>query len=420
MNAKELTLIAEKNRKRLVEVVYAAKAGHIGGDLSCLNVMTALYFHTMRGLDPQNPKAAERDRFVLSKGHCVEALYTVLESRRFIQPQLTNTLGKFGSVLSGQILRAYADIAVRHEFYVLSDEIYEKLTAIMLHCPCDMSLTDIGIDTAHIGLHIDITGESDKSPLISLMNISNTFTPVSVANLPDCGAAFALCTFGTSNLLNSSAVKISSAFDSALTFNTCTFPGQPSYSVRSEGRGRLSFVNCKFVGWRNAALSISDIIFTAANTSFNAGKEPVLLADKSVGMLASCSLSSGESEEESALFVISTENEYDFDVLEKQYVGSFAVAPEIKDRIFYAKDYGLSESNADNYNAVQSAINYAYMNGGGTVFIPAGQYRLSNEVLVKEGVRVMGAGAGTDPIISTVFITEKNAGEYPAKETKSF
>ena len=73
MIVKELELLAERNRKRLVEVVYAAKAGHIGGDLSCLNVMTALYFHVMRNLNPAEPKAADRDRFVLSKGHCVEA-----------------------------------------------------------------------------------------------------------------------------------------------------------------------------------------------------------------------------------------------------------------------------------------------------------------------------------------------------------
>ena len=52
MNTKELELLAEKNRKRLVEVVYAAKAGHIGGDLSCLNVMTALYFDVMNNIDP--------------------------------------------------------------------------------------------------------------------------------------------------------------------------------------------------------------------------------------------------------------------------------------------------------------------------------------------------------------------------------
>ena len=55
MNVKELELLAEKNRKRLVEVVYAAKAGHIGGDLSCLNVMTALYFHVMKNLNPKEP-----------------------------------------------------------------------------------------------------------------------------------------------------------------------------------------------------------------------------------------------------------------------------------------------------------------------------------------------------------------------------
>ena len=101
MNAKQLELIAEQNRKRLVEVVYAAKAGHIGGDLSCLNVMTALYFEVMKNLDPANPKAADRDRFVLSKGHCVEALYVTLEAKGYLKPEVLDTLGKFGSILSG-------------------------------------------------------------------------------------------------------------------------------------------------------------------------------------------------------------------------------------------------------------------------------------------------------------------------------
>ena len=101
MNVKELELLAEKNRKRLVEVVYAAKAGHIGGDLSCLNVMTALYFHVMKNLNPAEPKAAERDRFVLSKGHCVEALYVTLEAKGFLAPEVLDTLGKFCSILSG-------------------------------------------------------------------------------------------------------------------------------------------------------------------------------------------------------------------------------------------------------------------------------------------------------------------------------
>ena len=101
MNTKELQLLCERNRKRLVEVVYRAKAGHIGGDLSCLNMLTALYFRVMQGLDPANPKAADRDRFVLSKGHCVEALYVTLEARGFLKAEVLDTLGQFGSILSG-------------------------------------------------------------------------------------------------------------------------------------------------------------------------------------------------------------------------------------------------------------------------------------------------------------------------------
>ena len=88
MNCKELELIAEQNRKRLVEVVYNAHAGHIGGDLSCLNVMTALYFNVMRNITPDAPKNPDRDRFVLSKGHCVEALYVTLEAKGFLQPEV--------------------------------------------------------------------------------------------------------------------------------------------------------------------------------------------------------------------------------------------------------------------------------------------------------------------------------------------
>ena len=110
MNTKELELLAEKNRKRLVEVVYAAKAGHIGGDLSCLNVMTALYFDVMKNIDPGQTVPAHggrgmgnpaRDRFVLSKGHCVEALYVTLEAKGFLKPEVLDTLGQFGSILSG-------------------------------------------------------------------------------------------------------------------------------------------------------------------------------------------------------------------------------------------------------------------------------------------------------------------------------
>lgn len=96
----ELKLKSEEIRKRLMEVVYNAKAGHIGGDLSSLNVLTALYLRIMN-VDPKNPKMDNRDRFIMSKGHCVEALYCVLEAKGFIPKELTDTYGQYLSVLAG-------------------------------------------------------------------------------------------------------------------------------------------------------------------------------------------------------------------------------------------------------------------------------------------------------------------------------
>ena len=100
MSIAELALRSEEIRKRLLEVVYRAKAGHIGGDLSSLNVLTALYMRVMN-VDPENPKMDGRDRFIMSKGHCVEALYCVLEAKGFITKELVDTYGDYMSVLAG-------------------------------------------------------------------------------------------------------------------------------------------------------------------------------------------------------------------------------------------------------------------------------------------------------------------------------
>lgn len=97
---KHLQLQSELIRKRLVEIVYASKSGHIGGSLSSVEIETALYFHVMN-IDPANPQKADRDRFILSKGHSVEALYSVLASAGFIDNTLLDTYGTFKSALAG-------------------------------------------------------------------------------------------------------------------------------------------------------------------------------------------------------------------------------------------------------------------------------------------------------------------------------
>ena len=79
---KDLAITAYKARLLAVEAVHRANSGHPGGSLSCLDALTALYFNEMR-VNPADPKWEDRDRFVLSKGHCAPALYATLALRGF-------------------------------------------------------------------------------------------------------------------------------------------------------------------------------------------------------------------------------------------------------------------------------------------------------------------------------------------------
>ena len=100
MNIRQLKYTAAKIRKRLLEVVFKAQAGHIGGGLSAIDMLTALYFHAL-DVDTKNPEKENRDRFIMSKGHCVEALYCVLEEKGFFNRKLLDTYGTYNSPLAG-------------------------------------------------------------------------------------------------------------------------------------------------------------------------------------------------------------------------------------------------------------------------------------------------------------------------------
>lgn len=100
MTNQELAKVANEVRKGVVTAVHAAKSGHPGGSLGAADIMTYLYFEEM-DVDPANPSRAERDRFVLSKGHCAPALYAVLAERGFFPKEELETLRHIGSRLQG-------------------------------------------------------------------------------------------------------------------------------------------------------------------------------------------------------------------------------------------------------------------------------------------------------------------------------
>ena len=96
----ELQKTANEIRKGIVTSVHSAKAGHPGGSLSAADIFTYLYFEEMN-IDPQNPKMADRDRFVLSKGHTAPGLYATLAERGFFPKEDLVTLRHTGSYLQG-------------------------------------------------------------------------------------------------------------------------------------------------------------------------------------------------------------------------------------------------------------------------------------------------------------------------------
>ena len=100
MNKLELQKTAVEVRKGIVTSVHSAKAGHPGGSLSAADIFTYLYFEEMN-IDPKDPKKADRDRFVLSKGHTAPGLYSALANRGYFPVDDLLTLRHTGSYLQG-------------------------------------------------------------------------------------------------------------------------------------------------------------------------------------------------------------------------------------------------------------------------------------------------------------------------------
>ena len=96
----ELKIKAKDIRKGILDSVYIAKSGHPGGSLSIADIMTVLYFDEMN-INPENPKDENRDRLILSKGHCTPALYSTLANRGFFDVEELKTVRKIDSRLQG-------------------------------------------------------------------------------------------------------------------------------------------------------------------------------------------------------------------------------------------------------------------------------------------------------------------------------
>lgn len=104
MTTKELLIRSIQYRKRILKYILGAKAGHTGGSLSSTDILNVLYNEVLN-VSPENFKSPDRDRYVQSKGHCVEALYVVLADKGFFPEEDLNTLCKYKSHYIGHPTR---------------------------------------------------------------------------------------------------------------------------------------------------------------------------------------------------------------------------------------------------------------------------------------------------------------------------
>lgn len=102
MNVKELEAKANKLRQHIIQMTCAAASGHPGGSLSAADIVAVLYFHQLRH-KPQEPNWADRDRFVMSKGHAAPVLYAALAESGYFPVDYLKTLRRVGSALQGHI-----------------------------------------------------------------------------------------------------------------------------------------------------------------------------------------------------------------------------------------------------------------------------------------------------------------------------
>lgn len=100
MEIKELEVKAYELREQVIRMINNAKAGHVGGDMSIMDILVELYYEEMN-VDPDNINDMSHDRFVLSKGHVAESLYAVLADRGFIDKSELETFQQFGTQLIG-------------------------------------------------------------------------------------------------------------------------------------------------------------------------------------------------------------------------------------------------------------------------------------------------------------------------------
>ena len=162
----KLKIVARDIRKDTLRMIADAKSCHVGSCFSCIDILTALYFHSLR-INTQNPLWPQRDRFIMSKGHGVAALYVTLAKRGFCSPDVLQHYTKDGSLLAGHVtctatpgieastgsLGHGLSIGVGMALALQKDQPQSKVYVLLSDGECDEGSTwEAALSAGHFGL----------------------------------------------------------------------------------------------------------------------------------------------------------------------------------------------------------------------------------------------------------------------------
>lgn len=292
----------------------------------------------------------------------------------------------------------------------LQDTLSQMFTAIRLSAIGDCMMDQITLDTCANGLTVQVPLLANGALSVTDCSVSDAHIPLCVESASMTGMTFAASSFRTNDLLRSYAVYFGSGFVTSATFNSCSFPGQPQYSVYSEGTGDLSFVNCSFVGWRNACMRLSSGIFTAIHNQYLSTKQFGSFGENTVGILCNNYRNATDSET-GLLYETQTENVYTTRELEASYLMHDDAAFSVPNVLYDTRDYGLLDGTTGAFAAIQATINRAYYDGGGIVLIPEGTYVLDSGLHVYGNVRLMGVSDDLNSAYCTKLVAVRSLTE---------
>ena len=240
-----------------------------------------------------------------------------------------------------------------------------------------------------VGAAIHPSRHGATNAVMYACEFSNCRTALRLDGLNDIGLSATGCTFTASDL----AVHGPPSFTTVAQFNSCELGGTPRTCALVEGPGVLSFQNCTFSGWTDAGLEAKQGTATVIGCSFDGPGTHIRLGE---GLRRARLLGNSFTGQPT---IINAAPRADVQIahsplsLAKPDLSPYASPPDPRpatDALFVVTDFGASPEAADNTAAFARALSAAAQAGGGTVYVPAGNYRLAGELIVPSGVELRG------------------------------